>query len=76
MRCVTHIHMFWSQLPIRQRLEQAEVRAKPPRRPGKVPLEKGYSQMDWLRLCRTHPDVAGVRVSGLLLCVPLCCPNT
>jgi cytochrome-b5 reductase len=24
-----------------------------------VPFEKGYSQMDWLRLTRTHPDLAG-----------------
>ena len=48
------------------------MRAKAPRRPGKVPLEKGYSQMDWLRLCRTHPDLAGVRGSGLLLCMLLC----
>ena len=67
--CATHIHTFWSQVPTRWRLGQAEVRAKAPRRPGKVPLEKGYSQMDWLRLCRTHPDLAGVRGTGLLLCV-------
>lgn len=25
----------------------------------KVPFEKGYSQMDWLKLTRTHPDLAG-----------------
>lgn len=25
----------------------------------KVPFEKGYSQMDWMRLTRTHPDLAG-----------------
>ena len=24
-----------------------------------IPLEKGYSQMDWMRLTRTHPDLAG-----------------
>ena len=26
---------------------------------AKVPLEKGYSPMDWLKLTRTHPDLAG-----------------
>ena len=29
-----------------------------PARPGKVPLEKGYSQMDWLRRCKTE-DMSG-----------------
>jgi len=38
-----------------------QARTKQPARPGKVPLEKGYSQMDWLRLTRTHPDLAGTR---------------
>ncbi|KAJ8747045.1 hypothetical protein K2173_011389 [Erythroxylum novogranatense] len=28
---------------------------------AKVPFEKGYSQMDWLRLTQTHPDLAGLR---------------
>lgn len=32
---------------------------KPDVRPGKIPLEKGYSQMDWMRLTNTHPDLAG-----------------
>ncbi|KAK4414482.1 cytochrome domain-containing protein RLF [Sesamum alatum] len=27
---------------------------------AKVPFEKGYSQMDWLKLTRTHPDLAGL----------------
>lgn len=26
---------------------------------AKVPFEKGYSQMDWLKLTQTHPDLAG-----------------
>jgi cytochrome-b5 reductase len=26
----------------------------------KVPFEKGYSQMDWVRLTQTHPDLAGL----------------
>jgi len=28
---------------------------------AKVPFEKGYSPMDWLKLTRTHPDLAGLR---------------
>ena len=24
-----------------------------------IPLEKGYSQMEWMRLAKTHPDLAG-----------------
>ncbi|XP_071721729.1 cytochrome b5 domain-containing protein RLF [Rutidosis leptorrhynchoides] len=27
---------------------------------AKVPFEKGYSQMDWMKLTRTHPDLAGL----------------
>lgn len=26
----------------------------------KVPFEKGYSQMDWLKLTQSHPDLAGM----------------
>ncbi|XP_057790117.1 cytochrome b5 domain-containing protein RLF-like isoform X1 [Salvia miltiorrhiza] len=36
----------------------------PPKQPAtrtKVPFEKGYSQMDWLKLTRTHPDLAGLK---------------
>ncbi|KAG8081126.1 hypothetical protein GUJ93_ZPchr0007g5629 [Zizania palustris] len=32
--------------------------AKKPAARAKVPFEKGYSQMDWLKLTRTHPDLA------------------
>ncbi|XP_030474250.1 cytochrome b5 domain-containing protein RLF [Syzygium oleosum] len=28
---------------------------------AKVPFEKGYSQMDWLKLTRTLPDLAGLK---------------
>ncbi|KAM0875417.1 hypothetical protein ACQ4PT_036807 [Festuca glaucescens] len=28
---------------------------------AKVPFEKGFSPMDWLKLTRTHPDLAGLR---------------
>ncbi|XP_042477109.1 cytochrome b5 domain-containing protein RLF-like [Macadamia integrifolia] len=28
---------------------------------AKVPFEKGYSPMDWFRLNRTHPDLAGLK---------------
>ncbi len=24
-----------------------------------IPLEKGYSQMEWMRLAKTHPDLLG-----------------
>lgn len=40
---------------------------KPARKPvvrAKVPYEKGYSQMDWLKLTRTHPDLAGKNLLG------------
>lgn len=39
-----------------------EVVRKPVQR-AKVPFEKGYSQMDWLKLTRTHPDLAGISLS-------------
>lgn len=32
---------------------------KKPAARAKVPFEKGYSQMDWLKLTRMHPDLAG-----------------
>ncbi len=34
--------------------------------PGKnrVVLEKGFSQVDWMRLTRTHPDLSGVGASA------------
>uniref|UniRef100_A0ACD5XYL4 Uncharacterized protein n=1 Tax=Avena sativa TaxID=4498 RepID=A0ACD5XYL4_AVESA len=28
---------------------------------AKVPFEKGYSPMDWLKLTRTHPDLPGLK---------------
>lgn len=37
----------------------ADVQAKGlPARPGKVPLEKGYSQLDWMRVSKNE-DMAG-----------------
>ncbi len=38
---------------------QAALPAPPPQR-RKVPFEKGFSQMDWVRLTQTHPDLAGL----------------
>ncbi|CAI9764976.1 unnamed protein product [Fraxinus pennsylvanica] len=35
--------------------------SKKPVQRAKVPFEKGYSQMDWLKLTRTHPDLAGLK---------------
>ncbi len=40
-------------------LLRCDAQASKAQRPGKVPLEKGYSQMDWMRTMRTHPDLAG-----------------
>eukprot|EP01018_Ginkgo_biloba_P028963 Gb_03758 [translate_table: standard] len=41
-------------------LEKPISTAKPLQR-AKVPFEKGYSQMDWLKLTQTHPDLAGLK---------------
>ncbi|PRW33296.1 cytochrome b5 domain-containing RLF-like [Chlorella sorokiniana] len=38
---------------------QAQLPGPPPQR-RKVPFEKGFSQMDWVRLTQTHPDLAGL----------------
>nr|DAD42403.1 TPA_asm: hypothetical protein HUJ06_000633 [Nelumbo nucifera] len=40
--------------------EQKTVNRKPVAR-AKVPFEKGFSQVDWLRLTNTHPDLAGLK---------------
>lgn len=40
--------------------EQRTAMKKPAVR-AKVPFEKGYSQMDWLKLTRTDPDLAGLK---------------
>ncbi len=37
-----------------------------PTRPGKVPLEKGYSQLDWMRLSRNE-DMSGASTYRSLL---------
>lgn len=41
--------------------EQKLLSARKPAPRAKVPFEKGYSQMDWLKLTRTHPDLAGTQ---------------
>ncbi|KAL0456242.1 UNVERIFIED_CONTAM: cytochrome domain-containing protein RLF [Sesamum latifolium] len=45
-----------AKVPLEQK---SSVRKSTPR--VKVPFEKGYSQMDWLKLTRTHPDLAGLK---------------
>ncbi|XP_008667419.1 cytochrome b5 domain-containing protein RLF isoform X1 [Zea mays] len=40
---------------------QAKRSSKKPAARAKVPFEKGYSQMDWLKLTQTHPDLAGLK---------------
>jgi len=41
------------------KLPEEKNSTKKPKVRAKVPFEKGYSQMDWLKLTRTHPDLAG-----------------
>ncbi|KAH9774570.1 cytochrome b5 domain-containing protein RLF [Citrus sinensis] len=38
-----------------------KVASRKPASRAKVPFEKGYSQVDWLRLTQTHPDLAGLK---------------
>ncbi|CAN1751229.1 Cytochrome b5 domain-containing protein RLF [Linum perenne] len=45
--------------------------AKKPVARAKVPFEKGYSQMDWLNLTRTHPDLAGLKGESNRRLIPL-----
>ena len=45
---------------------QAKPSSKKPAVRKKVPFEKGYSQMDWLKLTRTHPDLAGKLLQTLV----------
>ncbi|WCJ18537.1 Cytochrome b5 reductase 4 [Euphorbia peplus] len=42
-------------------LQEKKAPVKKPVTRAKVPFEKGYSQMDWLKLTRTHPDLAGLK---------------
>lgn len=35
--------------------------ARKPAARAKVPFEKGYSQMDWMKLTQTHPDLADLK---------------
>ncbi|OIV99678.1 hypothetical protein TanjilG_17488 [Lupinus angustifolius] len=49
-----------SQNSIQKSPGQKNSSTKPKAR-AKVPFEKGYSQMDWLKLTRTHPDLAGLK---------------
>lgn len=42
-------------------LEEQKPALRKPAVRVKVPFEKGHSQMDWLKLTRTHPDLAGLK---------------
>ncbi|KAI5681354.1 hypothetical protein M9H77_02581 [Catharanthus roseus] len=45
-------------------IKASQEKKTPTRKPvsrAKVPFEKGYSQMDWMRLTQTHPDLAGLK---------------
>lgn len=50
--------------------EQKPLAKKPITR-TKVPFEKGYSQMDWLKLTRTHPDLAGLNGQSNKRLIPM-----
>ncbi|GAB2210726.1 hypothetical protein Droror1_Dr00016009 [Drosera rotundifolia] len=50
--------------------KQKTVVQKPKAR-AKVPFEKGYSQMDWLKLTRTHPDLAGLEGKSNRRLIPI-----
>ncbi|WOH08035.1 hypothetical protein DCAR_0727471 [Daucus carota subsp. sativus] len=41
--------------------QEPQTVVKKPAPRAKVPFEKGYSQMDWLKLTQTHPDLAGLK---------------
>ncbi|XVE76745.1 hypothetical protein DITRI_Ditri13aG0006000 [Diplodiscus trichospermus] len=41
--------------------EKPKISTRKPAPRKKVPFEKGYSQMDWLKLTQTHPDLAGLK---------------
>ncbi|GLT37083.1 hypothetical protein SLA2020_114190 [Shorea laevis] len=42
-------------------VREPKVPARKPITRAKVPFAKGYSQMDWLKLTQTHPDLAGLK---------------
>lgn len=48
-----------SSEPIKRPVRGDVGKLKKPAPRAKVPFEKGYSQMDWLKLTQTHPDLAG-----------------
>ncbi|XP_059649133.1 cytochrome b5 domain-containing protein RLF isoform X2 [Cornus florida] len=52
---------FPSNATSKKQATEQKTPAKKPAPRKKVPFEKGYSQMDWLKLTRTHPDLAGLK---------------
>ncbi|XP_010547268.1 PREDICTED: cytochrome b5 domain-containing protein RLF [Tarenaya hassleriana] len=42
-------------------LQAPKAAGKKPAARSKVPFEKGYSQMDWMKLTQTHPDLADLK---------------
>lgn len=46
--------------------ENTKSGAKKPISRSKVPFQIGYSHMDWLKVTRTHPDLAGVHIFLLI----------
>ncbi|XP_021736187.1 cytochrome b5 domain-containing protein RLF-like [Chenopodium quinoa] len=56
--------------PLKDPAEQKPVAKKPAAR-AKVPFEKGYSPMDWVKLTRTHPDLAGLNGQSNRRLIPM-----
>ncbi|PON74243.1 Nitrate reductase NADH dependent [Parasponia andersonii] len=50
-----------SSEPLKRPVSGDVGKLKKPAPRAKVPFEKGYSQMDWLRLTQTHPDLADLK---------------
>lgn len=46
--------------------KDTQIGAKRPTCRAKVPFEIGYTHMDWLKVTRTHPDLAGAHIFFLL----------
>ncbi|KAF9602563.1 hypothetical protein IFM89_029862 [Coptis chinensis] len=53
--------LLWKGKSLEKTSLSKQAVAPPDKVRAKVPFEKGYSQMDWLKLTRTHPDLAGLK---------------
>ncbi|XP_010452968.1 PREDICTED: cytochrome b5 domain-containing protein RLF [Camelina sativa] len=60
-----------SKKPSNDSSETFKTPARKPITRTKVPFEKGYSQMDWMKLARTHPDLAGLKGESNRRLIPM-----